>query len=344
VRLRAARNLLAFSLALSLAWTSWSQQAWAGPSSEDRALALELFDQGRELLASGHVDEACRKLEESDRLDPLPGALLNVAVCHERQGRAASAVAELREARALAVRDGRADRVAFADKHLGALEGKVSTVLIVVPPEADVADLTITRDASPIGRPAWSTPIPVDPGEHVIVASASNRIPRSLKVVVGPDGDAQTITILPLETAPPPPASLPAPAAPLFPVGPTQVPAPEPSPSGLSARRTAAVVSAGLGLVSLSVGAYFGARAIAKHDDPDAVCTLQPCTMAHDLNADAATSADVSTVTIAAGLATVAVAAFLWLGDRASATRRPGVVVWPAVAPNRTGLQFAATF
>jgi hypothetical protein len=98
--------------------------------------------------------------------------------------------------------------------------------------------------------------------------------------------------------------------------------------------------------VSLSVGAYFGARAIAKHDDPAAVCTLQPCTVAHDLNADAAMSANVSTVTIAAGLATVAVATVLWLGlgDRASATRRPGVVVWPAVEPNRAGLQVAATF
>jgi hypothetical protein len=262
-------------------------------------------------------------------------------VCHERQGRAASAVAELREARALALRDGRDDRVAFADKHLGALEGKVSTLLIVVPPEADVADLTITRDASPIGRPAWSARIPVDPGEHLIVASASNRVPRSLKVVVGPDGDAQTLTILPLEMAPPPPVS-PPPSALLVPDNPTQLPAPE--PSGLSARRMAAVVGAGLGLVSLSVGAYFGARAIAKHDDPDAVCRLQPCTVAHDLDADAATSADVSTVTIAAGLATVAVAAFLWLGDRGSATRHPGVVVWPAVAPNQAGLQFAATF
>ena len=327
---------------MALVCTSWSHRAWAEPGGEDRALALELFDQGRALLTSGQVDEACRKLEESNRLDPLPGTLLNVAVCHERQGRAASAVAELREARALAVRDGRADRVAFADKHLGALEGKVSTVLIVVPPEADVPDLTITRDATPIGRPAWSARIPVDPGEHVIVASASNRIPRSLRVVVGPDGDAQTITILPLEAAPSPPVSPPAPAAALVPDRPTQVPAPE--PSGLSARRTAAAVCAGLGLVSLSVGAYFGARAIAKHEDPGAVCTLQPCTAAHDLNADAATSADVSTVTIAAGLATVAVAAFLWLGDRGSATRRPGVVVLPAVAPNRAGLQFAATF
>jgi hypothetical protein len=335
LRLRAARNLVA----LALVWTSWSPRAWAGPSGEDRALALELFDQGRGLLASGHVDEACHKLEESNRLDPLPGTLLNVAVCHERQGRAASAVTELREARALAERDGRVDRVAFADKHLGALEGKVSTVLIGVPPEADVADLTITRDGSPIGRAAWNARIPVDPGEHVIVASASNRIPRSLEVVVGPDGDAQTITILPLETAPPPPVSL---AAPLVPERPAQVSAPE--RSGLSARRTGAVVSAGLGLVSLSVGAYFGARAIAKHDDPDAVCRLQPCTVAHDLNADAATSADVSTVTIAAGLASVAVATFLWLGDGAGASRRPAVVVWPAVAPNRAGLQLAATF
>jgi hypothetical protein len=303
-------------------------RAWAGPSGEDRALALQLFDEGRGLLAAGSVDDACRKLEESNRLDPLPGTLLNVAVCHERQGRAASAVAELREARAFAERDGRADRVALADQHLKVLEPKVSTLVIVVPPETELADLAITRDGSLVGRAAWSTPIPVDPGAHVIAASASNRTPRSVTVVVGRDGDVQTVTLSPLDALP---------AQPLM-------PEPAPERRGLSARRAAAVVCAGLGLASVAVGAYFGGRAIAKHDDPASVCTLRPCTVAQQINADAATSADVSTVTIAAGLAVVALAAFLWLGDSGGTSSHARVVVSPAVTPNGGGLHVAARF
>jgi hypothetical protein len=100
-------------------------------------------------MTSGKLDDACRKLEESKRLDPLPGTLLNVAVCHEQQGRTATAVAEFREAKALAERDQRADRVALADQHLKSLDGKVSSVVIVVPPEADRLRLRPRRPRSP---------------------------------------------------------------------------------------------------------------------------------------------------------------------------------------------------
>jgi hypothetical protein len=314
--------------------------ARAQVSDEDEALALKLFDEGRTLMAASKVDEACRKLEESRRLDPLPGTVLNLAVCHELQGRAATAVAELREARALAERDHRDDRVALADQHLRALDGKVSSVVIVVPSEADRPDLTVSRDATPVGRAAWGTRLPVDPGAHTIEAFAANK--RALKLVlnVGPDGDVQTVTLTPLEDAPAAPSPLASP--PPAPVTPAPALAIEPAPhQGLSTRRTIALVAAGAAVVAAGVGTFFGVKALSKHNDPAAVCMFAPCTQAITLNDQAKSAADASTVSFAVTLAALGGSAILWFtdpGDRAS------IHVTPTVAQGGGSIDVGGSF
>jgi hypothetical protein len=325
--------------------------ARAQVSDEDKALALQLFDEGRSLMTAGKLDEGCRKLEESRRLDPLPGTLLNVAVCHEQQGRTASAVAEFREAKALAERDQRTDRVALADQHLKALEGKVSSIVIVVPPEVDRLDLNITRDATPVGRAAWGTRLPVDPGPHAIEASAANKKPWRLVLTVGPNGDVQTATLVPLEDAPAEPApSAPAPVAPApvpATIAPLPVPAPEPpsEPHALSARRTIAVVTAGAGVAAAGIGTYFGLHAIAKHDDPNATCTLIPCTQATTLNNDAKSAADASTLSFAIAGGALLAGAILWFSDTSGHRGdHARVHVTPAVARDGGGIDLDGWF
>jgi hypothetical protein len=319
--------------------------ARAQVSDEDEALALQLFDEGRALLAAGKLDEGCRKLEESRRLDPLPGTVLNVAVCHEQQGRTATAVAELREARALAERDHRDDRVALADQHLHALEGRVSSVVIVVPPEADRPDLRIARDASPVGRAAWGTRLPVDPGPHTIEASAANKKPWKVVLNVAPNGDVQTATLTPLEDAPAEP--LPPALAPPPPSAPSSVPVVDQRPTehhGLSTRRTVAVVTAGVAVAAAGVGTFFGMRAISKHGDPAAICTLEPCTQAITLNNEAKSAADASTLSFAVALAALGGSAVLWFTDPGGHTDRAGIHVTPVVAWGRGSIDVGGSF
>jgi outer membrane protein assembly factor BamD (BamD/ComL family) len=62
-------------------------KASADPTSEEKAVATSLFMEAKTLLDANRVAEACRKLEESERLNPVGGTLLNLAVCHEREGR-----------------------------------------------------------------------------------------------------------------------------------------------------------------------------------------------------------------------------------------------------------------
>jgi hypothetical protein len=339
LRLASAAPLLAATLAVMTS----SLAARAETSEQDKALASSLFDQAKALLTDGKVSEACRKLEESRRLDPLPGTLLNLGVCHEQEGLMASAFAELREARALAERDHRDDRVALADQHMKAIEPKISSLVLVVGPSADVPGLTLARDGSPIGRAAWGTRIPVDPGEHVLEATAPGKRSWKATVTVLSNGDVQNVTLGSLEDAPPAPPPPPAPA--VFetprpqPVAETQV-----RTSALSSQRIAALVVGGLGVASIGVGSYFGVRAINDHDAPGALCTTSPTcsTMSTSLNNDAGTSADVSTVTIIAGLAGLGVGTFLWVWKPSPETRAVAVV--PVLAPGRGGVELTGSF
>jgi hypothetical protein len=331
-------------LAATLAVMTSSLAAHADPSEQDKALASSLFDQAKALLADGKVSDACRKLEESRRLDPLPGTLLNLGVCHEQEGLMASAFAELRQARALAERDHRDDRVALADQHMKAIEPKISSLVLVVGPAADVPGLTLTRDGSPIGRAAWGTRIPVDPGEHVLEATAPSKRPWKATVTVLPNGDVQNVTLASLEDA----AAAPPPPPPLIVETPRPSPVAESPPartSALSSQRIAALVVGGLGVVSVGVGTYFGVRAINDHNGTDALCTMMPCMpKTISLNNDAGTSADVSTVTIIAGLAGLGVGTFLWFWKPSPSSESRPVAVVPVLAPGRGGVEVTGSF
>lgn len=328
------------ALAAASAVLAVSSPARAEPTGPEKALATTLFNEAKALLADERIPEACRKLEESRRLDPLPGTILNLAVCHEKEGLLASAFAEFREARALAERDRRDDRVALADEHLAAIAPRISQLVVVVEPSAEHAELRITCDATVLGRPAWGTRIPMDPGEHVIVASAPGKRASRSVVQIGRDADVQTVSIAALEDEPP---------APALPAEPAAVPAPVPAPadaaaggeapSGLSTRRTIALATAGIGVVGLGLGSYFGLRAIDKHGDPAATCTTAPCSSESlSLNDDAKAAADAATVSFTIGLVALGAAAFLWFGDSPTRPTKTARAL-PTLGLGRAGVQ-----
>lgn len=308
--------------------------ALAEPSAEDKALSTELFKEGRRLLGQGKVAEACAKLGESQRLVPATGTLLNLAICQEQQGKTATAYAAFVEARARAKRDRQAERVKLAEAHIAKLEPRLSHITISVAPDADLPELRVFRDGSEVGRGAWGTAMPVDPGEHTIEARAPGRQIWRRKVQVGATADAQSVSIAALEAAPEdsaPPEAQPVPvgpaAAPLL-VSPTPR---EPNRPGAT-QRTAGLVMGGLGLIGVGAGTYFGLRAFSKWSDSDANCPNDRCTPAGAEAADQARSAaDLSTLCIVVGATALGAGAFLYFSADSGARERRGLWLQPSV-------------
>src|SRR5579872_4584840 len=76
--------------------------ALAQQSPADAQYAEQLFQEAKGDMSEGRVDMACTKLEAVRRIDGGGGTVLALAVCHEKQGREATALGEFREARLLA--------------------------------------------------------------------------------------------------------------------------------------------------------------------------------------------------------------------------------------------------
>jgi hypothetical protein len=335
------RRVRAIAMVASVSFAALAPRlARADATAEQKAAATVLFREARGLMEKGDIAAACRRFEESQRLDPLPGTLLNMAVCHEREGRTATAWVEFRDAEALARRDGRDDRISLADEHIKALEPRLCTVRIVVGVHADVPALAVTLDGTTLARPAWDTPLPVDPGTHVVGASSPSTKPFSERVETSREGETKTVTIDALDPAPPPPV------VPLVSPSTSPVASPSPEISALSSRRVAALAVGGAAIVGLGVGSYFGIDAIAKHADSNRGCPANQCTaQAVAENSQSQTSADRSTVAFGVSLGALAVATYLWLsGGDAKAPSSSALVVAPIVRGDGGGISLARTF
>lgn len=138
----------------------------SSPAHADESQAERLFREGRALLLDGRFDEACPMLEQSQKLEPHVGTLLNLAACHERQGKVGSAWVEYQKALTAARAEGQAERAQLAEQRIVALEPRVPWLRI----SSALDDATLTLDGGEIARVAWGQEMPVDPGLHVVMA------------------------------------------------------------------------------------------------------------------------------------------------------------------------------
>jgi hypothetical protein len=328
VRIR-LRGVRASGLALAGCLACATVAPAARAQSTDRVLAEALFREGRDLMAHDKVHEACDKFGESYRLDPALGTLINLALCHEKDGKTASAWAEFNDAASEAAAE-KDDREAFARKHLAALAAELPRLTITVAPATSgLPSLELRIDGHPVGRAAWSSPFPIDPGDHEVSAGAAGKKPFALKFSVPRGAGATGVSIPLLEDAPeakagPPPAPA------------VAEPPPSQSASGSGrTQRTIGIIVGGVGVAGLAVGTILGVRAIGLKKDRDALCSsgniCDPSGVAKDQHArDTALG---STIGFVAGGALLAGGVVLFLTAAPSRATRPSVQV--GLAGNR---------
>ena len=151
--------------------------------------------------------------------------LLNLAECHRRQGKTATAWVEFDTAIRIGAEVKFPEAVAAATRLRDDLAKRLSRVTVAVPPEVEaLPELAIRLDGKPLPKSRWNEAAPHDPGEVEVTATAKGYERFARRVVLGAESDAQTIDVAlepePPPAAPPPPRAAPAERADQRPSGP----------------------------------------------------------------------------------------------------------------------------
>ena len=329
-------------------------------ASQSKAAAEALFDQGKQLLEQKKYDEACPKFEQSQQIDPGIGTLLYLGECYEKAGRTASAWATFREAASAARAAGQARRQKIGEERAKLLEGKLSRLSINVPQTSLVEGLKVTRDGEPVESSVWGVPIPVDPGQRLIEATAPGKKAWSKRVEIGADGANAVVEIPALEddesaiAAPAAaPAPAPAPAAPAPPPsGPGHLGDEGDAQTGGSSQKTLGLIVGGVGLLGIGVGSFFGLQAASKNSDAEEQCPRgNKCDTREGvtLTEDAKDAANISTIAFGVGGVALAGGLVLFL-TAPSSDEEPAkaagsrLMLAPVVGPRGGGVSMGGTF
>jgi hypothetical protein len=274
-------------MGVSLVLTSLvSTSAFAQPQPPQDPIAAEaLFTEGRAAAKRGEFAVACPKFAESYRLDPAPGTLLNLADCEEATGKIASAWLHYRQVAEMFPKTD--ERVAYAHQRVQALEPHMPRLTIDLAAGSS-PDTTVQRNGVSLGAASLGSPLPLDPGVHVIIVRSKGRVDRRYVVELGAD-QKQSIAVDVGDIAPP-----------------TTPPPPETSWWG--PRRTAGVVLGSVGIAAIAAGSVSGVmvidrkRALKDHCDAQNRCDTKGVSLAQE----GRTLSAVSTIAFIAGVVSVA--------------------------------------
>lgn len=291
------------------------------PAAGDKGMAEALFRAAKDLQAEGKVAEACAKYVESHRLDPKPGTILNVATCHDLEGRTATAWADFAEAATFAARAHQTDREKLARSKVDELGKRLSYVTFRFPV---VKDLVVLLDGKALTSASAGTRVPIDPGDHDLDARAPGKAPWTTRVKIDPGPGERTVVVPVLAddgataAGPPPPLSASADGG--------------GSSRDGGAQRAVGWVALGVGVAGAAAGTFFGVRTLSQKSTVDEHCVGSRCDDAGlRANDGAKDSATLSTIAFVVGGAALAAGIVLLVtAPSARSTARSGAfrAVW----------------
>ena len=265
-----------------------------------------------------------------------------LADCHERIGKTASAHAGFLEAADLAKATG--DSVKQQDAVERAKKVQTKLARITIEAAGNEPSLAIKIDDAAIATALLHEKIPIDPGEHTLVASATGKKDKTVTFTVPPGPSVTTVVVAALEDAAkaevkhvetettPPPIDDTPPVAP---------------PS--SSLKTIGFVALGVGVVGLGIGTALGLSAKSLDGDAEALCTPRGCTReGKALNDDARGRGNLATIVFTAGAVIAVTGVVLIIASPRKTEASPGSSVSARISPWMTplagGLSLAGSF
>jgi hypothetical protein len=313
------RKLRALLISLSLLSFA-SLTVTASAQSTDPVAATELFKQGREAMSKGDHATACRKFGDSARLDVKVGTLLNLAECEEKLGKIAAARRDVQRALDIA-RAQNDDRAELAKTRLAALDKRVPKLTVTLTSKVEAR---VRRDDVELGEGSLGSPLPVEPGEHVVVVSAPKHQDRTFNVKLA-EGEQQTLAVD---------------------VGPEDAAAPSGAPAksenASNGLRTTGWIVGGAGVASLGAGAIFALMAMSANSKSNETCVDNLCDRAgKESRDDALAAGNVATAFFILGGVAVAAGGVMIL---TSPSERKTARLAPVVSPHIAGLSLGGAF
>jgi serine/threonine-protein kinase len=337
--------MLTLSATFSLI-VGYENSGFAQSSSQAKAAAEALFDEGVSLLKEANYVAACKKLEASESVEPAVGTLLYLGECYARLGRTASAWATFREGASLATASGQLERAKQAKTRADAIEPGLSFVTIVVTkPTLSLPELRVLRGSETVNLAVLGTRIPLDPGKTTIEVTAKGYEPYKTIVDVNPGGSV--VVEIPELTALVPETQNSGTSEPTLTN--SKNPPVFSADMGLlhpdvvdpgKTQRLIGWVMMGVGIGGIGVGTYFGIKAISQNSKAESgSCDNHICERKSDLDLvnsarDWATGANIAFA--AGGAAIIGGVITYWLAPKA---HQASYQISPQLAHNGFGLE-----
>lgn len=293
----------------------------------DKASAEALFTEGRQLLDEGNLPEACPKLIESMILDPSISTMLNVALCHEKSGRIASAWSLYKQAEEQAAQANRVDLKVIAARRAASLEPRLARLIVVL--DEPVRGLSLKRDEITIEASFLGVAMPIDSGEHVITANAPGKKTYRAAISIE-DGERAVVHIPALEPGEPD-------IEPKHPSAPpvSQEPAlARPAPERGRTQRALGLAIGGGGVAVLGLSGVFALIGRDRYNTSLEHCREKNLCDSEGVSRrdDARLAGNVATVTGAIGLVALAGGVTLWLtAPPSSPQNTTGILIAPTL-------------
>lgn len=302
----------------------------AAAQTSQGARALELFQQGVELMKRGDCPGAIAKFQTSLEQQAHPSTAMNLAVCHQRLGELAAAHDRYRLAGRLAQERGVEEITRDAASAVEELERQLSRLIIRVPARGhdDIPDILVTHDGRRVPPERFGEVIYADPGIQRIVASAPGHRSFQARVKTG-QGEEVTVEVPVLEPV-------------------HAVPTDQPSSPGKT-QRILGITGASAGTAALAAGLGFGWAARSAREDAfsSGACDRDTrlCTPAGQARMDTAhRRAMYANILIGTGVVMAGAGLALWLSAPKHRTPREATTLSPIAGPDHVGVAFSGRF